>query len=148
MTTAPATATASATRTRRGPGFLARLPIHLVIIFLIVIWLIPTIGLLVNSLRPPDEVTKSGWWTALFSPSQLTLDNYRFVLGQESITAGFINSLFISIPATIIPNEISTRAPTRLTSAPEAGAPNIITITIGISAIPARTGEKPSTFWR
>jgi len=90
-----------------GPGRAARLvrrvPLHLVVVVLIVIWLIPTIGLLVNSLRPPEALTQSGWWTAIFSPSQFTLNNYAHVLAQSNITAGFVNSLFISIPATVIP---------------------------------------------
>ena len=64
------------------------LPLHAVILFLMVIWLIPTIGLLVNSFRPTDDVTQSGWWTAFFKPSQFTLDNYAHVLAQQNITAG------------------------------------------------------------
>jgi alpha-glucoside transport system permease protein len=86
-----------------GSRFLRRLPLHLLIVFLIVVWLIPTIGLLVNSLRPPEAITQSGWWTAIFSPSQFTLDNYAHVLAQTGIQDGFISSLFIAIPSTIIP---------------------------------------------
>ena len=82
---------------------LRRLPLHALIVFLMLIWLIPTIGLLVNSFRPADSVTQSGWWTAIFSPSQFTLDNYAHVLAQQNITAGFVNSLFIAIPSTVIP---------------------------------------------
>ena len=67
------------------------------------IWLIPTIGLLVNSFRPAADVADSGWWTGLLSPTNLTLDNYRKVLGQSGLIEAFINSLFITIPATIIP---------------------------------------------
>ncbi len=103
MTTAKATAAAEGARSTRLPGFLRRLPLHLVVVFLMVVWLIPTIGLLVNSFRPPEALTQSGWWTAIFSPSQFTLDNYAHVLAQQNISAGFVNSLFISIPATVIP---------------------------------------------
>ena len=103
MTTAKATAAARDARSSRLPGFLRRLPLHLVIVFLMVVWLIPTIGLLVNSFRPPAALTQSGWWTAIFSPSQFTLDNYAHVLAQSNISEGFVNSLFISIPATVIP---------------------------------------------
>ena len=48
--------------------------------FRTVFWLIPTIGLLVNSFRPAADVANSGWWTGLLSPQNLTLDNYREVL--------------------------------------------------------------------
>jgi len=99
MTAIPAPAADSGHLGRFG----RRVPLHFVVIFLIVIWLIPTIGLLVNSFRPPEALTQSGWWTAIFSPSQFTLNNYAHVLAQSNITAGFVNSLFISIPATVIP---------------------------------------------
>jgi alpha-glucoside transport system permease protein len=139
MTTAPATAVATATRTRRRPGFLSRLPIHLVILFLIVVWLIPTIGLLVNSLRPPEEVTQSGWWTALFNPSQLTLDNYRFVLGQESITSGFVNSLFISIPATIIPIMVAAFAAYAFAWMSFPGRDVLFILVVGLLVVPLQS---------
>ena len=100
--------TASAVRARdavvkRGRGRFGRLPLHLAVVGLMVLWLIPTIGLLVNSFRPPEALTQSGWWTAIFAPSQFTLNNYAHVLSQSNIAAGFVNSLFISIPATVIP---------------------------------------------
>jgi alpha-glucoside transport system permease protein len=88
---------------RSGSRLLRRLPLHLVIVFLMVVWLIPTVGLLVNSFRPPEALTQSGWWTAIFSPAQFTLDNYAHVLAQRNIAEGFVNSLFIAIPATVIP---------------------------------------------
>jgi alpha-glucoside transport system permease protein len=103
MTTANAAAAARTEGGTRLSGFLRRLPLHLVIVFLMVVWLIPTIGLLVNSFRPPEALTQSGWWTAIFSPSQFTLNNYAHVLAQSNMSAGFVNSLFISIPATVIP---------------------------------------------
>lgn len=43
--------------------FLSSLPTHLILIILMLIWLVPTIGLLVTSLRPPQAVVESGWWT-------------------------------------------------------------------------------------
>ena len=103
MTTAGAKTAAQSENGSGWSGFARRLPLHAVIVLLMVIWLIPTIGLLVNSFRPPAALTQSGWWTAIFSPAQLTLDNYAHVLAQSSISEGFVNSLFISIPATIIP---------------------------------------------
>ena len=82
---------------------LGKLPTHAVVIFLMVVWLVPTIGLLINSFRPSEAVQQSGWWTFFFQPSQVTLDNYATVLAQNNMWTGFINSLFISIPATVIP---------------------------------------------
>ena len=87
----------------RLPRWLTRLPLHLFVVFLIVIWLIPTIGLFINSFRTPQDASSSGWWTALFPLEALSLDNYAYVLERQGIVSAFINSLFIAIPATVIP---------------------------------------------
>jgi alpha-glucoside transport system permease protein len=90
-------------RARDLPRWLTRLPLHAFVIGLIVIWLIPTIGLLVNSFRTPQDSTSSGWWTALFPPGAFTLENYTYVLNRAGIGNAFLNSLFIAIPSTVIP---------------------------------------------
>lgn len=51
---------------------LERLPLNVVVVVLLVIWLIPTIGLLVTSLRPFQDVNTSGWWTILAPPTGRT----------------------------------------------------------------------------
>lgn len=83
--------------------WLGRLPIHAFVIFLIIIWLVPTIGLFINSFRTPADSSNSGWWTALFPPEALSFDNYAYVMNRAGIGQAFINSLFIAIPSTIIP---------------------------------------------
>jgi alpha-glucoside transport system permease protein len=87
-----------------------RIPVHLVLILLMIVWLLPTIGLLVNSFRGASDINNSGWWTALFPPSNLSTDNYSHVLSQNDLARNFINSIFISVPATIIPTFIAAFA--------------------------------------
>ncbi|MFC6239608.1 carbohydrate ABC transporter permease [Longivirga aurantiaca] len=84
------------------------------VILLTVLWTIPTLGLLVTSLRPADQANSSGWWTVLSNPV-FTLDNYQEVLtGGDTIPGGilpyFINSFVISIPAAIIPLTLALMA--------------------------------------
>jgi len=69
------------------------------------LWTIPTIGLLVTSLRPRAEVERSGWWSALLSPfdSEWTLTNYDQVLSTGGMFDSFLNSIAVTVPATIIP---------------------------------------------
>jgi len=45
-------------------AILKRIPLHLVIIVLCVMWITPTVGLLVTSLRPRQDVAETGWWMA------------------------------------------------------------------------------------
>jgi len=85
--------------TTRIPKPLRRIGVHVVVVGLMAIWLLPTVGLFVNSFRNEDAVASSGWWV----PSSYSLENYQYILAQSSIGDAFINSLFITIPATIIP---------------------------------------------
>lgn len=86
--------------------FISRTPIHLVIIGIAIIWMLPTVGLLITSFRPPEAVAQSGWWTVFQTPfefTQFTLRNYKSVLTEQGMGRAFLNSLFIAVPATIIP---------------------------------------------
>ncbi len=48
--------------------FFNGLPIHLGVVFMLLVWIVPTFGLLVTSLRPSQAVNSTGWWTALAPP--------------------------------------------------------------------------------
>jgi alpha-glucoside transport system permease protein len=49
-------------------NWLSSLPTHLALIILCVVWLIPTLGLFITSIRPFQDVTTTGWWTLLDPP--------------------------------------------------------------------------------
>ncbi|HED03861.1 MAG TPA: carbohydrate ABC transporter permease [Candidatus Fraserbacteria bacterium] len=85
---------------------LERGPLHLVIILIGFLWLLPTVGLLISSFRPEANIIHSGWWTVFAHPfnlTQYTIENYQKVLINTGIWRSFLNSLKITIPATIIP---------------------------------------------
>ncbi len=48
--------------------WLGKVPKHAIIILTVLIWIIPTIGLMITSFRPPQDINTTGWWTVL-SPS-------------------------------------------------------------------------------
>ncbi|MFF4033922.1 carbohydrate ABC transporter permease [Streptomyces sviceus] len=65
-------------------------------------WLVPTIGLLISSLRSPEDLTASGWWKVFSEPSQLTLDSYQKLLQNSDITHSIVNTILITVPATLL----------------------------------------------
>ncbi|MEV0119639.1 carbohydrate ABC transporter permease [Streptomyces sp. NPDC050844] len=74
-------------------------------VFLVVIglfWLVPTIGLLLGSLRTSSDMAESGWWKVFSTPSQMTLDNYSNLLKDETITDSILSSIMITVPATLL----------------------------------------------
>ena len=90
-------------------NFVSRSPVHLVLIAIAVIWLIPSVGLLVTSFRNRPDIASSGWWETL-SNFNFTLDNYENVLSNQNMGSSFLNSLMISIPATLFPLLIGAAA--------------------------------------
>ncbi|OJX45882.1 MAG: hypothetical protein BGO78_11310 [Chloroflexi bacterium 44-23] len=48
--------------------FLSHIPKNALIAFIVIIWIVPTFGLLVTSFRPVQSINSSGWWTILNAP--------------------------------------------------------------------------------
>jgi alpha-glucoside transport system permease protein len=112
-TTAP---TGVEVKTKGEPGLMARIfdrwPIKLAILIVVLIWIIPTLGVLISSFRPANDVNSTGWWTVFtnFGANTWTLDNYDQVLNSAGFGNAFLNSLAVSIPATVIPITIAAFA--------------------------------------
>lgn len=73
--------------------------------FLLVVglfWLVPTIGLLISSLRSPEDLSAGGWWTVFSEPSRLTFASYRKLLENGDITDSLVNTVLITVPATLL----------------------------------------------
>jgi alpha-glucoside transport system permease protein len=84
--------------------------LNVAVVALTLAWIVPTLGLLINSFRQGGAFNTSGWWTALAPPFQFTLDSYRAVLGASDLAPSFFNSFMITIPATLIPTAIAAFA--------------------------------------
>ena len=87
--------------------------VRITILVVVILWIIPTLGVLISSFRPPALVESTGWWTALghlFDKAQWTFQNYDTALSQGGFGTAFLNSLAVTIPATVIPIAIAAFA--------------------------------------
>lgn len=82
----------------RAGGGVMRVFLILVALF----WLMPTIGLLVSSFRGPSDIGATGWWTVFTEPAQLTFANYHQLLGNDAVTSSLLNTILITVPATLL----------------------------------------------
>ncbi len=210
--------------------------VHLATLFLVAIWVLPTLGLFVSSVRDKDQISVSGWWTALTtstqnkifrapgadgqvqrgdvfvitgdvleggpgvvsnfgissrdpqafqsgesavlrdgsaltvksdgtfeivsseeitkargqrifyqatSPPRFTFDNYRNVIAAENLGRSFINSLTVTIPATVIPILIAAFAAYALAWMEFPGRALLIAVVVGLLVVPLQMSLIP-----
>ncbi|MFN3548418.1 MAG: carbohydrate ABC transporter permease [Mesorhizobium sp.] len=221
---------------RAGKSRLGRWGVHLAVLAIVVVWTLPTMGILVSSLRDRDQIIVSGWWTALtgserteagrlaepatqverdgrfviegrlfeaddprevrafgtrataptanaagetadlgdgvtltvegdsgyvlsspvafegrgqriyfsaLSPPRFTTENYETVLTSEGIGRSFVNSLTVTIPATIIPILIAAFAAYALAWMRFPGRAILIAVIIGLLVVPLQMSLIP-----
>ena len=210
--------------------------VHLATLFLVALWVLPTLGLFVSSVRDKDQISVSGWWTALTSseqnsiyrapgadgqtqrgdvfvitgnaldngpgevsqfgvssrdpkafnvgetavlrdgsaltvqangdfeivseqeitksrgqrifitattPPRFTTENYEGVIGAENLGRSFINSLTVTIPATIIPILIAAFAAYALAWMEFPGRALLIAVVVGLLVVPLQMALIP-----
>lgn len=120
-------------RTRRA---LSRTLLNAVVLVICAFWMLPTVGLLVSSLRPRELIAVSGWWEAFRSPLKFTLANYLNVLSRANMGASFLNSLMVAIPGTLIPMCIAAYAAYAFAWMDFRGKDALYLLVVGLIAVP------------
>lgn len=220
-----------------GKSFASRFGVHIAVLVFVTIWTIPTLGILVSSLRVKDQIIASGWWNSFSSsiqteagrlpaastqvqkdgkfvlegnifgdgakrsisafgvksaaptqypagttadlgdgvtlllnadgsfvmaspkafegdrgqrvyyassaPPKFTTDNYKTVLFSEGIGRSFMNSLTVTIPATVIPILIAAFAAYALAWMRFPGRALLIAVIIGLLVVPLQMSLIP-----
>ncbi len=128
------------------PAFVRSLPLRLTVFFICFLWTLPTLGLLVTSVRDPALITKSGWWTSLlhpFEPNQWTIANYQTVLATDGMGDAFINSLIVTIPSVAIPITIAAFAAYAFAWVRFRGRSVLFTIVVALLVVPIQMSLIP-----
>ena len=133
-----------------GPSPLQRLlagvPVRLFVLAVVLIWTIPTLGLLVSSFRTQQAIAASGWWQGLFNFTnieQWTTNNYQRVLFADQMANAFFNSLLITIPATVIPITVAAFAAYAIAWMLFPGRQLLFVIIVGLLIVPLQMALIP-----
>jgi alpha-glucoside transport system permease protein len=106
-------------------------------------WTIPTLGLFITSIRPETATLRTGWWTIISDPT-VTLENYANVLnGRDSLLGPFINSVAISIPATLFPLVIAALAGYAFAWMPFKGRDLLFVLVFALQIVPLQMALVP-----
>ncbi len=99
-----------------------------------------------TSVRNPELISTTGWWTALFNPfaaGQWTLSNYSEVIASGGMGPAFVNSLIVTVPSTVIPITIAAFAAYAFAWIPFRGRAILFTIVVGLLVVPIQMSLIP-----
>lgn len=139
---------------------IGQLFVNSILIILVVVWSIPTVGLLITSFRDEDAINDSGWWTAFGDLDDFTLENYKQVLmgrtytyetaeGEtvtlegENLKRSFLNSISVTIPGVTIPILIAAFGAYGFAWLRFPGRKIFFTIIVGLLAVPLQISLIP-----
>jgi alpha-glucoside transport system permease protein len=120
--------------------------VRITILVIIILWLIPTLGVLITSFRPEAQVDTTGWWTALAHPfraGEWTLENYQSALESGGFGNAFLNSLAVTIPSTVIPITIAAFAAYAFSWMEFRGRYVLFVIVVGLLVVPLQMALIP-----
>jgi alpha-glucoside transport system permease protein len=125
----------------RAVAALNRTAIHVFLALIGLIWLVPTLGLLVTSFRPRADIQSTGWWDVL--NLHLTLENYGQVLQAQGMFQAFLNTIFITVPSTLLPLAICAMAAYAFSWMKFPFRDSLFLIVVGLLMVPVQVAFIP-----
>jgi len=120
--------------------------VRITIVVVVILWSIPTLGVLITSFRPEEVVNTTGWWTVFAHPfraTEWTIENYRIALDQGGFGNAFLNSLAVTIPSTVIPITIAAFAAYAFSWMTFRGRYVMFVIVVGLLVVPLQMALIP-----
>jgi alpha-glucoside transport system permease protein len=135
---APRRSVASRIVSRVGGGF-----VQVFLLALAVVWMVPTLGLFVASLRSQQDNNASGWWHIFSAPSQLTFKAYSDLLSKPDFVASFWNTVLIAVPATLLVVAIASLAGYAFAWLEFPGRDWLFLLVVALLVVPVQVGLIP-----
>jgi alpha-glucoside transport system permease protein len=117
--------------------------VQVVLLVIAVVWLVPTLGLFVASLRSQQDDNSSGWWHIFSAPSQLTFKAYSDLLGKPDFVDSFWNTVLIAVPATLLVVAIASLAGYAFAWMEFPGRDWLFLIVVALLVVPVQVGLIP-----
>ncbi|GEM46255.1 carbohydrate ABC transporter permease [Deinococcus cellulosilyticus] len=121
---------------------LRSLPTYVVLLITSVIWMLPTLALLISSFRPQDKIANTGWWS--FNFAELNLANYEAVLAGNNLGMAFVNSLYLTVPTTVLTIALASLAAYAFSWMPFKGSNLLFTVLVALSVVPIQMSLGPT----
>jgi alpha-glucoside transport system permease protein len=123
--------------------FAARLPMQILMAAIALLWLVPTFGLLLTSLMPAGSISQQGWWKVVQTPSMATLDNYRALFDNNSITDALWTTVAIAVGNTFLLVIIAALAGYAFAWLTFPGRDILFVVVIGLLVVPIQVALIP-----
>lgn len=116
----------------------------LTLLVLVVVWSLPTLGLLITSLRRRSDAEVSPWWDAIFDPlgTVWSTDAYQTALESGMLDA-LVNTFAVTIPATILPLMVAANAAYAFTFLNFKGKEVVFSLMVGLMVVPLQAALIP-----
>jgi alpha-glucoside transport system permease protein len=122
---------------------LGKTPVHIFLVFVGVLWLVPTLGLFITSILAPENFSTFGWWKIFSQPSLATWQNYHEIFRNEQITHALWVTLQIAIGGTVLPIMIAAMAGYAFAWLDFPGSDWLFIVVIGLLVVPLQMALIP-----
>ena len=124
-----------------------RFVLNVILGLIALFWLLPTLSLLVISLRPSSSFGVTGWWTVFTAPTQLTLQNYQSLFSTGFASGGILDSLIttalITVPVTILVTVLASLAAYSLVFGRWRGRTAVFLVIVALLVVPVQVALIP-----
>jgi alpha-glucoside transport system permease protein len=147
-TTSDFLVTAASGAPRRGllsrtAGILGHGFVRFLLALIAILWLVPVFGLMAASLRGEADNATSGWWRIFTAPTQVTLQNYWDLVTNSTVMQSLLNTVYISVPATVLVISIGALTAYALAWMRFPGQDWLMVIIVGLLVVPIQVALIP-----